>query len=298
MDKNNSQSIGNPLPLRILRKVYPFMEKTMPKIAFKLAFNLFFTPIRFKVPNREQPVLENATLFDTKIQDKRTQFYSWGIPGKPLAIVVHGWMGRAGQFYKIIEALMAKEYHVVGFDGPAHGASAGRKTNILEFAEAINFIADKYGNIQCAIGHSFGGITILNAIDRGLKIENVVLIATPTIASDIIEQFQDKINATPATGKRFLKEILVKYNIAFEYMSASEIIKRIKVNHLLLVHDENDMDVPIAHSMLMKELDPSATTIFTQGLGHTRILRNDDVIDKITKSINSCLSRVNGAIVK
>jgi len=287
MKKNNAQSIGNPLPLRIMRNVYPFMERTMPRIAFKLAFHLFFTPIRYKAPERELPILTKATTFDTKIKGKRTQFYSWGTPANPLAIVVHGWMGRASQFYKLIETLLENNYHVVGFDGPAHGASSGRKTNIYEFTEAINFIADKYGPIKCAVGHSFGGITILNAIDLGQKIENVVLIATPTIASDIILQFEEKINASPETGKRFLKEVLDRYNIAFEYMSASEIIKRIKVDCLLLVHDEGDRDVPIYHSELMKELAPGAITHFTKGLGHTRILRNDEVIKTITQKIKS-----------
>ena len=70
-------------------------------------------------------------------------------------------------------------------------------------------------------------------------------------------------------------------------MSASEIIKRINVDCLLLVHDENDRDVPIAHSKLMKEIKPSAITHFTKGLGHTRILRNDDVISTIAQKINS-----------
>ena len=287
MKKDNAQSIGNPLPLRIMRNVYPFLEKTMPRIAFKLAFHLFFMPIKYKAPARELPVIEKSTLFDTKINGKRTQFYSWGTPGNPLAIVVHGWMGRASQFYKLIDTLLDNNYHVVGFDGPAHGASSGRRTNIYEFTDAINFIADKYGPIKCAIGHSFGGITILNTIDMGQKIKNVVLIATPSIASDIITQFEEKINASPETGKRFLKEIKDRYDISFEAMSASEIIKRINTDCLLLVHDENDRDVPIAHSELMKEVKPSAITHFTKGLGHTRILRNDDVISVIAQKINS-----------
>jgi hypothetical protein len=291
MKKNNAQSIGNPLPLRIMRTVYPVLEKTMPKIAFKIAFHLFFMPIKYKAPKRELPVIAKSTLFDTKINGKRTQFYSWGTPGNPLAIVVHGWMGRASQFYKLIDTLLENNYHVVGFDGPAHGASSGRKTNMYEFTDAINFIAGKYGPIKCAIGHSFGGITILNTIDMGQKIENVVLIATPSIGSDMITQFEEKINASPETGKRFLKEVLDRYDIAFENMCASEIIKRINVDCLLLVHDENDRDVSIAHSELLKKLKPSAMTHFTKGLGHTRILRNDDVINMITSKIKSNSSK-------
>lgn len=293
MKKNNAQPIGNPLPLRILRTVYPVLEKTIPGLAFKLAFRLFFTPIRYPTPARELPLQEQAEKFTTIINGKRTQFYSWGDKQNPLAIIVHGWMGRASQFYKLVDAFVARNYHVIGFDGPAHGASAGRVTNILEFAEAIDFISENYGPIHCAMGHSFGGITILNAIERGTKIDNVILIATPTIAGDIIKQFEEKINASPATGKRFLKEVSERYGIAFEYMSASEIIKRINLDNLLLVHDENDRDVPIAHAKLMKELFPKAQTIFTDGLGHTRILRNDEVIKRIIEASSNCLAQAH-----
>jgi pimeloyl-ACP methyl ester carboxylesterase len=293
MKKNNAQAIGNPMPLRILRTVYPVMEKVIPGIAFNIAFRLFYTPIRYKTPERELPLQESAKKFTTKINGKRTQFYSWGSEQNPLAIVAHGWMGRATQFYKLVDAFLKRNYHVVGFDGPAHGASAGRESNILEFAEAIGFISEKYGNIHCALGHSFGGVTILNAIEQGTPIDNVVLIATPTIASDIIKSFEEKINASPATGERFLKEVDRRYGIAFEYMSASEIIKRIELKNLLLVHDENDRDVPIAHSRLMKELYPQAHTIFTEGLGHTRILRNDGVVKQILEISASCLDQAH-----
>lgn len=292
MKKNNGQSLGNPLPLRIIHTVYPFLEKVIPVLAFKLAFNLFFTPIKYKTPDRELPVLQKANKFDTSINGKRTQFYSWGNEEGPVIVLVHGWMGRASQFFKLIDALVVQNYHVVSFDGPAHGASAGRQTNLNEFAKAIKYIANKYGPISFAIGHSFGGITILNAIKDGLKIDHVGFIATPSIAGDIIKDFEKKINGSPATGLNFRKEILKRYGITFESLAASELIKLISIQSLLLVHDANDRDVPISHAKLMEELFPQAATIYTEGLGHTRILRNDSVISQITNHI----VEVEGAI--
>jgi alpha/beta hydrolase family protein len=285
MKKNNAQSLGNPLPLRIIHSVYPFLEKVIPVLAFKLAFNLFFTPIRYKTPDRELPVQQNANKFETRINGKRTQFYSWGDEQRPLIVLVHGWMGRASQFFKLIDALVAQNYHVVSFDGPAHGASSGRQTNLNEFAEAINYIANRFGPISIAMGHSFGGITILNAIKGGLKISNVVFIATPSIAGDIIKDFEKKINGSPATGLNFRKEILKRYGITFESLSASELIKSISIESLLLVHDANDRDVPISHAKQLEDLFPQAATIYTEGLGHTRILRNDQVIAQISDHV-------------
>jgi len=287
MNKTKAQSIGNPLPLRIIRRVYPFLEKTMPGVAFKLAFTLFFTPIKYKTPERELPVLKKAEKFTAKINNKRTQFYSWGKKEDPLIVLVHGWMGRASQFFKLIDQLVASDYHVVSFDGPAHGASAGRQTNLYEFSDAIKVIAEKYGNIELAIGHSFGGITILNAIEQGLGIDNVAFIATPSLSADIIKQFEEKINGSSATGENFKKEIFRKHGIAFDSISASEMIKKISLKSLLLVHDENDRDVPIEHARVMKDLYPTAKTIYTEGLGHTRILRNEAVLEEIILHINT-----------
>jgi len=290
MNKNKAQAIGNPLLLRIIRRVYPVLEKVIPKLAFKLSFILFFTPFKFKTPPREQEVLQKSIKFNQTINGKRTQFYSWGNEKQPLIILVHGWMGRASQFYKLVDALIVKNYHVVAFDGPAHGASGGRQTNVIDFSEAINCIANKYGSIACAIGHSFGGITILYAIEQGLEINNVVLVATPSIASDIIKQFEEKINASPATGENFRKGISQRYGVSFDTISASELIKKVSLKSLLLVHDENDNDVPLAHADLIKAQFPAAKTIYTKGLGHTRILRNETVIEKIALAIGATLN--------
>ena len=190
-------------------------------------------------------------------------------------------MGRASQFYKLINELVSNNNHVVSFDGPAHGASSGRQTNLYEFSDAINIIAEKYGKIELAIGHSFGGITILNAIEKGLGIDNVVFVATPSLSGDIIKQFEEKINGTPATGENFRKEIFSRHGIDFDSMAASEVIQKISINSLLLVHDENDRDVPITHARVMQERYPAAKTFYTDGLGHTRILRNDKVLNEI-----------------
>ncbi|MEN8248915.1 MAG: alpha/beta hydrolase [Bacteroidota bacterium] len=288
MAKNkNAHAIGNPLPLRIIKAVYPTLEKIFPKLAHKLSYNLFFTPIKYKTPERELDILTRTERFSHKVNNKQVQFYQWGDKANPTIVLVHGWMGRATQFFKLIDQLVVTNHHVVSFDGPAHGASSGRQTNMNEFAECIEHIAEKFGSINCAIGHSFGGITILNTIRRGLDIEKVGLVATPSIASDIITQFEARINASPATGESFRNEVFKRYGIEFDMISAGEMIKSLSIKCLLLVHDENDRDVPFYHAELMLERCPSARTIFTSGMGHTRILRNDEVIGKMIKIITS-----------
>ena len=290
MTKQNVHTVSTPLPMRIIRRMYPMLEKTFPKAAHKLGYKLFFTPLKFKTPVRELPILAKANKFTESIAGKTTYFYTWGDKSKPLVLLVHGWMGRASQFYKIVEYLLERQYFVVAFDGPAHGASSGTQTSIVEFADAIALVEQKFGSVHYAVGHSFGGITLLHAIKGGVGLKNICFIATPSIADDIIKQFEQRINASPATGEYFQKKIKKKYGITFKSISASEAIKEVNINSLLLIHDDQDKDVGIDHAHLMKERYPGAKTIFTSGLGHTRILRDETVakllIDRIDEFRN------------
>jgi pimeloyl-ACP methyl ester carboxylesterase len=286
MKKNNAQSIGDLLPLRIIRRAYPVLEKTAPRVAHKIAYNLFFTPIRFKTPSREAPILEVAEKHVALVNNKNTVFYSWGNPNDPLVVLVHGWMGRASQLYKLIEKLVESQYYVVAFDGPAHGASSGIQTNITEFSEALKYIETHYGPIFYGVGHSYGGRALIYACSEGLKLKNLIFIATPSISQYIVKQFEEKLNASPATGKYFLKKVFKRHGVEFKDVSASELIQKVEIKRLFLVHDEKDKDVPIEHAQLMEERFPEAKTLYTKGLGHTRILRNDDVIKQVVLKID------------
>ena len=47
----------------------------------------------------------------------------------------HGWDGRASQFSVLARDLIAEGYRVVSFDAPAHGASAGRRTYLVDWLD-------------------------------------------------------------------------------------------------------------------------------------------------------------------
>ena len=48
---------------------------------------------------------------------------------------------------------------------------------------------------------------------------------------------------------------------------------------LLVIHDQNDKEVPWQVGKSVADAWPGAELILTQGLGHQRILRNEAVID-------------------
>jgi predicted alpha/beta hydrolase family esterase len=279
-----------PLVLRIIPVVFPWVERLTPFLANRFFITLFFTPIRYKTPEKELAAKTTAEQFSVKANNKNVQVYSWG--AGPVVLMVHGWAGRGTQFRKFIEPLNKAGYRVVAMDGPAHGESEGSRTNLDEFKAAIEAVLKQVGGAQAIVAHSFGGIASLYAISSGLPVNRLVNVASPTIADEIIKTYLRAINGSPKTGEAFKQYVLKKTGNTFEKYSALEFIKHVPDTlSLMLVHDEDDREVIIDHPRALMQLYPKATLLQTKGLGHTRILKDDDVIRQIVTFLGTPASQ-------
>jgi pimeloyl-ACP methyl ester carboxylesterase len=268
-----------PLPLKIVRWLYPKVERIIPILAHRYFTQLFFIPLRYSIPEKERKAESFAKKFTLDVAGEKIQCYTWG-KGKPV-LLVHGWAGRATQFRRFIKPLNAAGYQVVGFDGPAHGNSSGKKTSIFEFEESLRAIYKKTGVPEAIIAHSFGGGAVLFAAMNGLKVNKLINLASPTIGDEIIHAFLKAINGSVATKDFFKSFILKKYGKPFDEFTAMHFIRHLpEVINLLLIHDQNDKEVSLAHAEALVKVYPAARLIKTKGLGHTRILKDNDVIQQ------------------
>lgn len=279
MQKKNTKL---PIAFRMIQWFYPRVEKYVPQLAYSYSWKLFFSPFRFKTPSRELKVVEKAERLNATIGGKKIAFYTWGNSEGPLIFMVHGWSGRASQFFALIDNFVGMGCRVVAFDGPAHGQSSGKQTNVIEFANVLLYANKQWGKPTLAIGHSFGGVSLFFAKTKGFEADSFVFIATPTIGQDIIDGFLTRINASRKTSDNFRKRVINTFNFEFDYLTASEVVKRIEFERLLVIHDENDLEVPIRNARIMKKRSDKVHLIETQGLGHTRILRDMKVISYIS----------------
>jgi esterase/lipase len=266
-----------PLQLKIIRWVYPKVERIAPSLAHRYFIRLFYTPLRYTVPDKELKAETFAEKFFIQANGKRVQCYSWG-EGKPV-LFVHGWGGRATQFRRFVKPFNAAGYKVVAFDGPAHGKSEGKTTSLLEFEEALHEMYKQIGEPAAIIAHSFGGAATLFAAKNGLPVSKLVNIASPTIGDEIINTYLTAINGSNSTAKYFRNYILKTQGRSFDEFTASYFVKHLpRPVDLLLIHDEKDKEVHVKQAEHLITLYPAARLIKTSGLGHTRILKDDWVI--------------------
>src|SRR5258708_814936 len=171
----------------MIRWAFPRLERVAPGLAMRWFIRLFFTPLKYAIPPKEKEIAKMSADFFVSVNGKKVQGYQWG--EGPAVVVVHGWAGRATQFRKFIPLLNRAGYAVIGFDGPAHGRSEGRRVTVLDFEEALKQVFIRIGTPEAVIAHSFGGVASLYAAMNGLSIRTLINIASPTIGSEIISSY-------------------------------------------------------------------------------------------------------------
>ncbi|MEM7107585.1 MAG: alpha/beta hydrolase [Bacteroidota bacterium] len=279
------KKIKVPLKLVFIGLLFSKVERIWPWLAHRWFVRIFFSTARFEVPQAERDIAANAERLPLEFGHKRIQVYKWG-QGSPV-LFVHGWMGRATQFHKFIPVFNQAGYSVIAFDSTGHGLSEGHRSHILEFAGIIKLLYEKYGRFKMVVGHSLGGVASLHAIKDFQVTERLTMIASPAIAQEIVDEFRKKIGASKKCVPYFEKYIFETFGKRFEQYSASNIVSEVKNTALLFIYDRNDREVSMKNPEIMQENCPEAKLIVTKGLGHNRILKDNEVIASTLEFLRS-----------
>lgn len=279
----HQQSLKTPKSILFTGKLLQFLSSNW---ATSFAQKIFITPIKFKTPKRETEMLKNAIKSSIYVPSihKEIITYKYG-NGAKKALLIHGWNGRGTQLVTIANKLQKEGYTTISFDAPGHGFSPKTVTNMTEFIESALFLQEEYGEFDVVVGHSLGGMSTINAIQKGLKAKKAVIIGSGDIVEDIIDDFVKQLELKPIIAHkikgRFEQQFQQKMSSYCVHQAASHL--QIPV---LVIHDEQDLDVPvIAAHTIYKHLRKGELMI-TEGLGHRKILGSKNVINKIQQFVN------------
>jgi len=216
--------------------------------------------------------------------NKKVMVYSYG-NSKRRVLLVHGWSGRGTQIYKIANKLLEKGYMTISFDAPAHGKSPGKTTMMTEFIATIKQLEKEFGDFEIAIGHSLGGMAVLNAVKQGLNVQKIVTIGAGDMITDIIKNFIQKLKLKSDLVDKMKQFFLKYFGEDVDNYSASVAAKEIKTP-VFIIHDTEDNEVTVSCAYNIRQKLVNGELLITNGLGHTRILKDDEVIERIIEFIN------------
>ena len=284
MNPKKKQHLKIPKVIILIGKILQFFSVKLTTLYLS---RLFTTPIKHKVPKRELEMdahsLKETLLIPTI--SKKIVVYQYGKSDKKI-LLVHGWSGRGTQLVKFADAFVDKGYTIISFDAPAHGKSPGNSTIMTEFIASIIEIDKKFGPFEAAVGHSLGGMALLNAIKKGLKINRLTIIGSGDKVKDILDDFVSKLELKSEFSSHLQDYFEKKYNEPMENYSGHSAAKTIDIP-VLVIHDENDYEVPVEASININANLKNGELLITQHLGHRKILGNPFVIDKTVEFITN-----------
>jgi len=274
------------LMFALMRILFGILSVLAPRLAARWAYKMFFTPMGLPRPDSEMPYYESANRSSMAYNGKKVALYTWG-DGAETILLLHGWASRGTRMGHLAEALVEKGYKVIAFDMPAHGDSEGKTTNLFEISELTAQICDMNGPIHSVIAHSFGGMALCNAVHRyNLNVNRVVLVASPFTMKYIFESFAAIVNITQKVSdmlvelirRRFLEE----RNVDVFELSVDSFAKTLNFP-FLVIHDRDDKDISYSQGEGYANNLPDVEFVTTEGLGHRRILKEPEIMDKITE---------------
>lgn len=284
--------------LKLYQTLFALTEFLYFKRAQKWAIQTFFTPKRFKRPQREEQFHHKIKKSDFSLKLKLTTLYNIEkFPSFPICkdkgsvklyelgagepvLILHGWSGRASQMFFIAEEIVKAGYKAVLIDAPAHGDSSGIKSSLPEIVEVVKEVARAYPPFKAVIGHSLGGIAGAKAISEGVNAENLITISSPTEFEFILKRFCELMNCSDRIKrgihsfvKSFIKRDLESYAL-------KNVGHSLKLPGLIF-HDRDDKEAHFEQALLFDASWERGQLIPTEGLGHVRILRNKKVVTTI-----------------
>ncbi len=264
--------------LRLLRTGFRLLGPLSPGLAGRLAYRLWFSTRRFPEPSREAQWLAQAQTDSIAWQNRPLVRYQWGNPAAPAVLLIHGWSGRGTQLGGFAASLNAAGLRAVAFDAPAHGRSPGDSTNIFEYAEAIQCMAESSGPVIGAIAHSFGMPACARALLQGLSLPRLVSISAPASTEFLLQRFAHSL-AIPAVAITAMRR-RIEHNFGIDLFArlATETMLAEQTLPGLIIHDQQDRDVPSTHAERLQIAWRESQLLLTEGLGHQRILRDPEVI--------------------
>lgn len=288
MSKNSVNKVPTLQIPKVIVMIAKFLEVISPKLATLFAAKLFTTPIKYKIPKRELHMDKESVQKKILVSsiNKEIVIYQYGptneTKSKRKILLVHGWSGRGTQLVKIADELITQGFYIVSFDAPAHGKSKGNSTIMTEFIACVLEIEKQFGPFEYAIGHSLGGMATLNAIREKLNVKKAVIIGSGDIIQDIINDFIKNLRLKPEIGIKLRGHFEKKFSTEMDYYSASRVAKEVMIP-ILIIHDEYDEEVNIKAAHHIHQSLENSKLFLTKGLGHRKILGNDEVVQKIKK---------------
>jgi pimeloyl-ACP methyl ester carboxylesterase len=267
----------------LIRTGLALAERAAPGLGARAAVRMCMT-VPSTVPRNgvAVPVVECGSRLDLPGPHANITTEVWG--DGPVVYMLHGWGDNRRSWYPFVGPLTCAGFRVVTLDAPGHGDSGpgaygpGR-TVLPEMISGLWAATKRHGPAHAVVAHSLGALATAVACLDGLPADRLVLIAPPPDLWSAIRVFVDAAGVGQRVQARMPQVLHRLMGIPFSHFDAMKrAAEEEALPPALIIHDGGDRRVPFALAAQLATAWPQARLHRTDGLGHNRILCNEEVI--------------------
>ena len=264
-----------------VRLAFGLLERVAPVLGAWWACRLWMTLPR---PRARKAPAEPGAPFALDVAGGRVTGRTWG-EGPPVYLV-HGWAGHGDQFEHFVAPLVGRGFRVVAHDAPSHGRSAPgrhgpRSSSIPEFAETLTAVAAVHGVPHAVVAHSLGAAAAAAAVAGGLAPGRLVLLAPMAGPRAHAQDLAVMLGFGERTLRRLIRVAERRVGAPTNDYDVPALGRAGAMPPTLLVHDRGDRSTSPDHARAIAAAWPGSELRLTEGLGHTRLLRDADVVARV-----------------
>jgi pimeloyl-ACP methyl ester carboxylesterase len=275
-------SMPNPISpeLKALRTGFRFLSAVTPEIAGRVALTLFLTPKRHATKNKRGQIFEKAQNVPVRHGRRQLAAYVWG--EGPAILLVHGWASDATRMRAFVGPLLRHGFRVIAFDAPAHGQSAGKQTNLIDFSGAIQSVIAQLGPVDGIVAHSFGAATTLLMLGRSPKIgvKCVVAVGSPADPSKMVDVWTSVLGLPQPIINQMVQRLEDRVGVPMNSLRVDTAVANLTIPGLV-IHDKKDSIVPYSEGVAIAQEWQTAELVTTDGFDHRSALRDPKTIRDI-----------------
>lgn len=271
----------------LLPAVFRQLERT-PAVGGWLAERLWFRlPTAPPAAERERRTPPGGEPFETEWSGGVVRGRVYGDWGLPTAYLVHGWGGWWQQLSAHVQPLLDRGLCLVAFDAPSHGGSdagrfGGRSTTFVEMGEALAAVAADFGRPAVVVAHSAGAMATLLAVDAGLDVDALALLAPPISVEPIQRFVATSLGVGPRSERVMRARAERRVGLPMQALDLVDLASRQRsLPRLLVVHDRHDREAPFAGAVELVTAWHGARLVITDRLGHHRVMWHPDAVARV-----------------
>lgn len=260
-------------------------------------YEAYLTPAWSEPSRREREFLEAGEPLTLTTPYGRVQGRRWPVlvEGRGTVLLMHGWAGRSATWLVLTPLLNAVGYHVVAFDAPGQGETRGpdgpTRSHFFTFAATLlaaqgEILRTEEDSFAAVVGHSLGASAIPYAMMKGLRAARAVLLAPTARTASYLVRWAASQGLTPEEEVSVEREWFAEFGPGVLDETDPVLLAREMTASALVVHDEGDVEAPIADGRELAAAWPEAIFEPTTGLGHRRLLLSRAAMGRIVEFVS------------